>query len=125
VGFSGTNDNHRLLPRQVEQAMLRAGEGGNNLESLCITNGQMLECMIRCTQGYETLSVVSEGRGAPDGRGFSQLVVVLVLIRLSTCIPLVSSPSPLIRMMHCPTGRACWTSQWAAAMMRSLTAGRC
>ena len=63
VGFSGTNDNHRLLPLQAKQAMLKGGEGGDNLESLRITNGQMLDCIIKCTHGYKTLLVVSESPG--------------------------------------------------------------
>lgn len=48
VGFSGTNDNHRLLPLQVHQADL--GEQ----HQLSATNGKMLDMMMSLA-GYSTL----------------------------------------------------------------------
>ena len=49
VGFSGTNDNHRLLPLQVRQAKLEE-------PSLKGTNGRMLDLVLRHTNCYTTLS---------------------------------------------------------------------
>ena len=48
VGFSGTNDNHRLLPLQVRQAKL-------DEPSLEGTNGRMLDLVLRDTKGYTAL----------------------------------------------------------------------
>ena len=48
VGFSGTNDNHRLLPLQVRQAQLQD-------HSLSATNGKMLAVILDNTLGYNTL----------------------------------------------------------------------
>ncbi|KAI8821026.1 uncharacterized protein EV422DRAFT_595226 [Fimicolochytrium jonesii] len=45
-GFSGTKDNYRLLPLQVEQ---------NEPEVLKSTDGRMLDCIINHTLRYETL----------------------------------------------------------------------
>lgn len=100
VGFSGTNDNHRLLPRQVKQAMLRDSEGGDNLQSLRITNGQMLECMIRCTHGYKTLPVVSEKGDIPADAAPSRC-----WSPPTDRLPCL--PSSSVRMTRSPTGRAC------------------
>lgn len=47
-GFSGTNDNHRLLPLQVQQADM------NDKPLLAATNGRMLDTMLQ-TASYETL----------------------------------------------------------------------
>jgi hypothetical protein len=44
VGFSGTNDNHRLLPRQVKQYLTDLDSSDPELQSLMATNGRMLEC---------------------------------------------------------------------------------
>ena len=49
-GFSGTNDNHRLLPLQVRK------NSDESLPSLSSTNGKMLDLMMR-TERYETLGV--------------------------------------------------------------------
>ena len=49
VGFSGTNDNHRLLPLQVHQAPVEEAE-------LAATNGKMLHMMLQ-TAKYSTLHV--------------------------------------------------------------------
>ncbi|GLC47559.1 hypothetical protein PLESTB_000001100 [Pleodorina starrii] len=48
VGFSGTNDNHRLLPLQVHQAHPEES-------SLRATNGKMLSVILNNTLGYTTL----------------------------------------------------------------------
>ncbi|EFJ48407.1 hypothetical protein VOLCADRAFT_91060 [Volvox carteri f. nagariensis] len=48
VGFSGTNDNHRLLPLQVHQARPEN-------PSLRATNGKMLDVILSNTLGYTTL----------------------------------------------------------------------
>ena len=48
VGFSGTNDNHRLLPLQVRQAEL-------DEPSLRGTNGKMLSLVLLHTAGYNAL----------------------------------------------------------------------
>ncbi len=47
VGFSGTNDNHRLLPLQVRQHL-------RTEDSLLATNGKMLDVIHRNPQ-YDTL----------------------------------------------------------------------
>lgn len=46
-GFSGTNDNYRLLPLPVKQS---------EPEVLSSTNGRMLECLLHYTMDYSTLS---------------------------------------------------------------------
>jgi hypothetical protein len=53
VGFSGTNDNHRLLPLQVKQAFDLPEP------SLKATNGNMLATIIKDTVkgGYTTINV--------------------------------------------------------------------
>ncbi|KXZ49831.1 hypothetical protein GPECTOR_19g282 [Gonium pectorale] len=48
VGFSGTNDNQRLLPLQVHQARLEE-------PSLRATNGKMLHVILNTTLGFKTL----------------------------------------------------------------------
>ena len=53
VGFSGTNDNHRLLPLQVRQAE-------PDEPSLQGTNGKMLSLVLTHTKGYTTLSAPPE-----------------------------------------------------------------
>jgi hypothetical protein len=56
VGFSGRNDNHRLLPLQVQQAPVQEA-------ALAATNGKMLDMLLQTAQ-YSTLEVkqVREGR---------------------------------------------------------------
>jgi hypothetical protein len=56
VGFSGTNDNHRLLPLQVKQATLEE-------PLLKGTNGKMLHIMLRHTTGCTTLAVSLQSGG--------------------------------------------------------------
>jgi hypothetical protein len=46
VGFSGTNDNHRLLPRQVKQYFADPDSSDPKLQSLMATNGRMLEIIL-------------------------------------------------------------------------------
>ena len=72
VGFSGTNDNHRLLPLQVHQALLGPGEEKQHQrqlgaegqrqaqmkQSLMATNGKML-AIILDNQRYDTLQEVT------------------------------------------------------------------
>jgi hypothetical protein len=48
VGFSGTNDNHRLLPLQVHQAQLEE-------PMLQATNGKMLHVILKHTKGCTTV----------------------------------------------------------------------
>ncbi|KAG2486452.1 hypothetical protein HYH03_014899 [Edaphochlamys debaryana] len=57
VGFSGTNDNHRLLPLQVH----RASPGA---PALAATNGRMLAVMLGHTRGFTTLPAEGDGRPA-------------------------------------------------------------
>lgn len=62
-GFSGTNDNHRLLPLQVRK------NSDDSLRSLFSTNGKMLDLMMR-TERYVTLGrstrKTCSGAGSPD-----------------------------------------------------------
>lgn len=67
-GFSGTNDNHRLLPLQVR----KNPEG--SLPSLSGTNGKMLDLMMQ-NKGYVTL----EGSGT-DGPGYEAWRTLLRLV---------------------------------------------
>lgn len=60
AGFSGTNDNHRLLPLQVKQVPLDAAP---ELEG---TNGKMLAMLLHHAQ-YATLAAKPQGKGAPTG----------------------------------------------------------
>ncbi len=48
VGFSGTNDNHRLLPLQVRQHVLPYPQ-------LAATNGRMLQVLLDCTAEVHVL----------------------------------------------------------------------
>eukprot|EP00903_Cladosiphon_okamuranus_P011180 g10551.t1 len=59
-GFSGTNDNHRLLPLQVHK------NSDDSLPSLSGTNGKMLELMLR-TERYVTLGMSSREAGSGIG----------------------------------------------------------
>ena len=54
VGFSGTNDNYRLLPLHVRQQML-ADETSEIARELRGTNGKMLTVILENTQGVEEL----------------------------------------------------------------------
>ncbi|KAG2501267.1 hypothetical protein HYH03_001073 [Edaphochlamys debaryana] len=56
VGFSGTNDNHRLLPLQVHKAEPEE-------PSLAATNGKMLHVILEQSLGFTTLP--AEGGGLP------------------------------------------------------------
>ncbi|MEW5310745.1 MAG: hypothetical protein WDW38_002512 [Sanguina aurantia] len=58
VGFSGTNDNHRLLPLQVKQHMQEEEQ------ALKATNGKMLAVILDNPE-YSTLATGSQGR-QPD-----------------------------------------------------------
>lgn len=58
-GFSGTNDNHRLLPLQVRK------NSDESLPSLSSTNGKMLDVMMRRTERYVTLGMSTSGGGSP------------------------------------------------------------
>jgi len=48
VGFSGTNDNHRLLPLQVRQYFAEDGDS-SDLKGLFATNGKMLDVIVENT----------------------------------------------------------------------------
>ena len=48
VGFSGTNDNHRLLPLQVRQYFAAEGDS-SDLRDLFATNGKMLDVIVENT----------------------------------------------------------------------------
>jgi hypothetical protein len=61
VGFSGTNDNHRLLPLQVKQALVEDVE-------LSAINGKMLDMLLQ-TAKYSTLRVKQVGGRWQEGRG--------------------------------------------------------
>jgi hypothetical protein len=50
IGFSGTNDNHRLLPLQVYQAQLEE-------PMLKATNGKMLDIILKHTKGCDTMEL--------------------------------------------------------------------
>ncbi|KAG2494611.1 hypothetical protein HYH03_007376 [Edaphochlamys debaryana] len=54
VGFSGTNDNHRLLPLQVHKAE-------PDEPSLAATNGKMLHVILEHSLGFTTLPAESGG----------------------------------------------------------------
>jgi hypothetical protein len=56
VGFSGTNDNHRLLPRQVKQFFPVPCSSDAILLSLMATNGRMLEVILNRTTKCVQLS---------------------------------------------------------------------
>ncbi|GLI61980.1 hypothetical protein VaNZ11_004546, partial [Volvox africanus] len=56
VGFSGTNDNHRLLPLQVRQADIPDS-------ALRATNGKMLSVILKHTLGFNTLLPEDCSRG--------------------------------------------------------------
>lgn len=49
VGFSGTNDNHRLLPLQVKQYFPDLDSSDPILQSLASTNGRMVETILNRT----------------------------------------------------------------------------
>ena len=55
MGFSGTNDNYRLLPLRVHQAVPEDA-------ALKATNGRMLDVIINCTRGFHTLPSVEVRR---------------------------------------------------------------
>jgi hypothetical protein len=57
IGFSGTNDNHRLLPLQVHQADIRE-------HSLHATNGKMLHVIMQHTLGLHVLEMEVGEAGA-------------------------------------------------------------
>ncbi|CAM9434131.1 unnamed protein product, partial [Hapterophycus canaliculatus] len=71
-GFSGTNDNHRLLPLQVRKNV------DGTLPSLSGTNGRMLDLMLR-NKRYVTLEGSSlegdDGKGREAWRSLLHLVV--------------------------------------------------
>lgn len=48
IGFSGTNDNHRLLPLSVKQ-------NEPDQPSLLGTNGRMIDCIMQVSQGYDVI----------------------------------------------------------------------
>jgi len=56
VGFSGTNDNHRLLPLQVKQYFPDMHSPDTILQSLLSTNGRMLEILLERTMSCLALS---------------------------------------------------------------------
>ena len=56
AGFSGTNDNHRLLPSQVQQVVL---DDAPELEG---TNGKMLDMLMKHAS-YATLQPTTPGAG--------------------------------------------------------------
>ena len=62
LGFSGTNDNQRLMPLQVHQARLQG------LPQVSGTNGYMLDMMMR-TAGYSTLAYSQVGDCHWSGTG--------------------------------------------------------
>ncbi|CAM9452387.1 unnamed protein product [Ectocarpus fasciculatus] len=68
-GFSGTNDNHRLLPLQVRK------NPDGSLPSLAGTNGKMLDLMIR-NRRYVTLA--GEQRGGGGGEAWRRLLRLAV-----------------------------------------------
>jgi hypothetical protein len=57
VGFSGTNDNHRLLPLQVHQAQL-------DEPMLQATNGKMVHVILNHTKGCSTLELQVDNMSA-------------------------------------------------------------
>lgn len=64
VGFSGTNDNHRILPLQVQQYFV-PDDGDPILRELLGTNGKMLEVIINQTEECVEL---------PEGPAFKSLL---------------------------------------------------
>eukprot|EP00775_Hariotina_reticulata_P004976 gene4976-5218_t len=71
VGFSGTNDHHRLLPLPVHQA-----EPAD--EQLKGTNGKMLD-LLMTKAVYRTLPPAAAGTGNAEGRGQQWLVLDMAL----------------------------------------------
>lgn len=61
VGCSGTNDSHRLLPHQVQQASL---DEAPELEG---TNGKMLDMLLSHGR-YKTLELVDDGSALATGQ---------------------------------------------------------
>ncbi|CAM9858519.1 unnamed protein product [Ectocarpus sp. 6 AP-2014] len=70
-GFSGTNDNHRLLPLQVRK------NPGDSLPSLAGTNGKMLDLML-LNRRYITLEGSGEPRGGGGGEAWRRLLRLAV-----------------------------------------------
>ena len=54
-GFSGTNDNHRILPLQVKQYIPSSNEIDPVMSSIFSTNGRMLDVIIENTLGVHQL----------------------------------------------------------------------
>jgi len=56
VGFSGTNDNHRILPLQVSQFFpSNTGSADSTIEDLFATNGFMLDAIMKNTVNVSEL----------------------------------------------------------------------
>eukprot|EP00198_Chlamydomonas_reinhardtii_P008814 XP_001698151.1 predicted protein [Chlamydomonas reinhardtii] len=68
MGFSGTNDNYRLLPLRLHQA---APEDA----ALKATNGRMLDVTIKHTRGFHTLSSVEDSGGVPVWQSLLQMAL--------------------------------------------------
>ncbi|KAG1658901.1 hypothetical protein FOA52_012577 [Chlamydomonas sp. UWO 241] len=86
VGFSGTNDNYRLLPLQVKQAHLPEPH-------LLGTNGKMLDFVLRDTQGYSTLHLAA-GWLRLLGRGQTLDLAALseVTAKIQSCVGGLGQP---------------------------------
>ncbi|CAN0563427.1 unnamed protein product, partial [Ectocarpus sp. 12 AP-2014] len=70
-GFSGTNDNHRLLPLQVRK------NPDGSLPSLAGTDGKMLDLML-LNRRYITLEASGEPRGGGGGEAWRRLLRLAV-----------------------------------------------
>uniref|UniRef100_A0A7R9V0Q8 ubiquitinyl hydrolase 1 n=1 Tax=Chlamydomonas euryale TaxID=1486919 RepID=A0A7R9V0Q8_9CHLO len=87
VGFSGTNDNHRLLPLMVKQAHVMEPH-------LMGTNGKMLDVVLRDTHGFSTLQVGDgSGERKPLWQRLLDLAVDLNMHALVDCGALLAGPS--------------------------------
>jgi hypothetical protein len=81
VGFSGTNDNHRLLPCQVKQYFAGTESSDIVKKTLQCTNGRMLEVLLRKTvkcsplNGSNTVdSILARLKDDPELQGIQAIV---------------------------------------------------
>ncbi|CAM9546328.1 unnamed protein product, partial [Sphacelaria rigidula] len=71
-GFSGTNDNHRLLPLQVQKSR------DNALPSLSGTNGKMLDLILK-NERYTTLATSADGKQSNEDKYCWEVLLQLVV----------------------------------------------
>lgn len=92
-GFSGTNDNHRLLPLQVRKT------SDASLPSLSSTNGKMFDLVMRAKR-YVTLGMPASGAGSPEAW---RMLLIFAVKNEPTCLSTValsSEASPARTQQH-------------------------